>query len=126
MAKIGRYNFRASRVLDAAKVFTKDNQYQSRPHWLRAAEQVPPSEILTRPYPKQNVALDLNAKRPRRLYRPTKIVYPEDELRQHFYRQHPWELARPKMVLETDGMDARNRDWSTGVKQPGMELSGEW
>ncbi|KAK3304125.1 mitochondrial ribosomal protein S25, partial [Chaetomium strumarium] len=64
-------------------------------------------------------------RQPRNLFRPTKIVHPEDQLRQEFYRDHPWELARPKLVLELDGQDARYRDWSKGLRQPGMALSGE-
>jgi small subunit ribosomal protein S23 len=89
---------------------------------------IPPAEILTRTYPVQHTP----PKEIRRggrvapgLYRPTRIVHPEDRLRQEFFRDHPWELARPRLVLELDGQDARDRDWSKGLVQPGMALSGE-
>lgn len=93
--------------------------------WVRAVQHIPPAEVLTRPYPIQHTAPRDRARRPRRLFRPTRIVHPEDRLRQEFYRDHPWELARPKLVLELDGQDARHRDWSKGLRQPGMALSGE-
>jgi len=99
---------------------------RSTPTWLAAIELISPSEILTRPYPLQHTAPDPRRKKPsRNLYKPTQIVYPEDRLRQRFYRDHPWELARPRMMLELDGKDARGRNWSTGLRQPGMLLSGE-
>ncbi|KAK0732685.1 mitochondrial ribosomal protein S25-domain-containing protein [Apiosordaria backusii] len=66
-----------------------------------------------------------NAPPPWNLYRPTKIIHPEDRLREEFYRDHPWELARPMLLIEIDGQDARFRDWSKGLQQPGMKLSGE-
>jgi len=89
---------------------------------------IPPAEVLTRPYPIQHTEPNDRGRaiqRPRNLFRPTRIVHPEDELRRDFYREHPWELARPKLVLELDGQDARYRDWSKGLRQPGMPLSGE-
>lgn len=96
--------------------------------WFKALSQIPPAEILTRPYPIQHTAPHDRghaARRPRNLFRPTRIVHPEDKLRREFYQDHPWELARPQLVLEMDGQDARMRDWSKGLRQPGMKLSGE-
>ncbi|KAL0088489.1 mitochondrial ribosomal protein S25 [Phycomyces blakesleeanus] len=34
--------------------------------------------------------------------RPVAIVYPEDKLRRQFYRDHPYELARPKVLVENN------------------------
>ncbi|KAL2263717.1 hypothetical protein VTK26DRAFT_5473 [Humicola hyalothermophila] len=97
--------------------------------WIQAVADIPPAEILTRPYPIQHSERRMRgraARRPARdMFRPTRIVYPEDELRRDFYRDHPWELARPRLVLELDGQDGRYRDWSKGLRQPGMQLSGE-
>lgn len=136
-------NFRAARVLQTAREFagvqlhipphsgrSKFNASPSRnpppPAWVKAVELVPPSEILTRPIPPQHTPVDNRARRPRKLFQPKKLVYPEDELRRTFFRDHPWELARPRNIFELDGMDSRFVDWSTGVRQPGMQLSGEW
>lgn len=95
------------------------------PAWLPAIEAIPPTEILTRPYAVQHTMPNQRAKKPSRLFRPTRIVYPEDQLRKDFYKDHPWELARPRIILEMDGKDGRYRDWSKGLRQPGMPLSGE-
>jgi small subunit ribosomal protein S23 len=124
--------FLAARVYDTARAGMSSAIVQSaranEPMWVKAVQHTPPSEVLTRPYPIQHTEpkdRGRAAQRPRNLFRPTKIVHPEDELRQNFYRDHPWELARPKLVLELDGQDARRRDWSKGLRQPGMALSGE-
>ncbi|KAL2265286.1 hypothetical protein VTJ83DRAFT_6386 [Remersonia thermophila] len=106
------------------------NGPETAPAWLKAVAKVAPSETLTRPYPVQHTERrDRKSGRKlhphRNMFRPTRIVHPEDELRRDFFRDHPWELARPRMLLELDGQDARHRDWSKGLRQPGMALSGE-
>ncbi|CAN6647129.1 small ribosomal subunit protein mS23 [Trichomonascus vanleenenianus] len=58
------------------------------------------------------------------LYRPRKIKYFEDKVRRLFYEQHPWELARPKLVVENDGNDISRQDWSS-IYQPTKKLDGE-
>jgi len=122
---------RAARVIQATtELLVSRDHLKGRPRpgipaWYQAVRTIPPAEVLTRPYPAQHRPLNPHQKKPRNLYRPTELVYPEDELRQDFYRDHPWELARPMMVLELDGEDARHRDWSRGLEQPGMRLSGE-
>ncbi|KAK3941748.1 mitochondrial ribosomal protein S25 [Diplogelasinospora grovesii] len=126
---MGRH-FRPQRVYQTASSFLATNLIpgkagEAAPAWLKAVESIPPAELLTRPYPIQHTAPNPRAKKPHNIFRPTRITYPEDELRRDFYRDHPWELARPKMVLELDGKDARYRDWSKGLRQPGMPLSGE-
>ena len=59
-----------------------------------------------------------------RLFQPVQIRYEEDELRKRFFSDHPWELARPRVVLETDGRDAEKVDWSKGLQQ-GRPVNGE-
>ena len=59
------------------------------------------------------------------MYQPMKIRYPEDELRKQFFSDHPWELARPRVVLERDGEEGKDVDWSKGVQQPGRPTTGE-
>ncbi|KAJ3116645.1 mitochondrial ribosomal small subunit component [Nowakowskiella sp. JEL0407] len=47
--------------------------------------------------------------------KPLEIRFPEDDLRDRFYKQHPWELHRPVVILETDETlnACTARDWST-------------
>jgi len=124
-------NFRAARVFQTVQTYTSSNRLTKdfdtkvKPAWFAAVQANPPTEILTRPYPIQHQPLDPNARKAHNMYKPTKIVYPEDELRSTFYRDHPWELARPRLILELDGKDARSRNWKY-LRQPGMALSGEW
>lgn len=59
------------------------------------------------------------------LYRPKLVRFVEDRIRSLFYDQHPWELARPKLVVENDGNDAfRTNDWSS-ISQKNKKLDGE-
>lgn len=58
------------------------------------------------------------------MFQPQTIVYEEDALRKEFFGDHPWELARPRVVLENDGKDWHHDDWSR-IQQPGRQLSGE-
>ncbi|KAH6620815.1 37S ribosomal protein S25, mitochondrial [Chaetomium sp. MPI-SDFR-AT-0129] len=102
------------------------------PAWVHALRNIPPAEVLTRPYPVQHAPpptsrapKQLKTGVPRNMFRPQRIVHPEDQLRQEFFRDHPWELARPRLVVELDGLDGRRRDWGRGLRQPGMALSGE-
>ncbi|CAK7198006.1 mitochondrial ribosomal small subunit component [Sporothrix eucalyptigena] len=121
--------FRAARVADVANKIIR-TQYRKDdwpvvPAWLKAIETIPPAEVITRTIPIAHHPPNPKLRKPRRTYRPQKIVYEEDELRQTFYRDHPWELARPRVVLETDGKDARRYDWSKGLVQEGIPLCGE-
>ena len=60
-----------------------------------------------------------------KIFQPRQIRYPEDELRRQFFSDHPWELARPRVVLERDGEEGNEVDWSKGVQQPGRPTTGE-
>ncbi|KAF9161911.1 mitochondrial ribosomal small subunit component [Actinomortierella ambigua] len=53
--------------------------------------------------------------------RPKQIVYPEDRLRRRFYEDHPWELRRPRSMIETTG-NGTQREWSS-LLQPNRALS---
>ncbi|KAI1381638.1 mitochondrial ribosomal protein [Hypoxylon crocopeplum] len=96
-----------------------------QPIWYKVVESIPPAEILTRPFPPQHKKQNPKTRRPSRLFQPQPLVYEEDELRTTFYKDHPWELARPRMIIEMDGKDSRRYDWSKGLIQPGMPLCGE-
>lgn len=102
-------------------------KYQTpEPPWYKVINDFPPSETLTRPAAVRLREPNPRQKRVRNVYRPQRITFPEDSIRQNFYKDHPWELARPRMVLELDGKDSQIVDWSKGVRQPGLALSGEW
>lgn len=58
------------------------------------------------------------------LYRARPLRFFEDKIRSLFYTQHPWELARPKLLVENDGDDAQWQDWSS-IDQPNKKLDGE-
>lgn len=92
--------------------------------------QVPPSETLIRTPPVRHSAAPASTtgkpKKLRNLYRPQRIVHPEDRLRTTFFKDHPWELARPRILVESDGKDYQRVDWSKGLRQPGVQLTGEW
>ncbi|KAI1179835.1 37S ribosomal protein S25 [Nemania sp. FL0916] len=107
------------RIIDSAKV--------QKPIWYNVVESIPPSETVVRPLPPQHKVFNPNSKKrkPSRLFQPQQLVYEEDALRDRFYQDHPWELARPRMIVEMDGRDAERYDWSTGLYQPGMPLCGE-
>ncbi|OTA88798.1 hypothetical protein M434DRAFT_398924 [Hypoxylon sp. CO27-5] len=125
----GQRQIRPGRVYQTAtsllnhRIFPRVKVQQ--PVWYKVVESIPPSEILTRPLPPQHKKPNPETRRPSRLFQPQQIVYEEDELRKTFYKDHPWELARPRMIIETDGKDAQRYDWSKGLIQPGMPLCGE-
>ncbi|GMM28363.1 mitochondrial 37S ribosomal protein [Martiniozyma asiatica (nom. inval.)] len=59
------------------------------------------------------------------IYRPQKLQFVEDELRELFYRQHPWELADPKVLVENEQtLDNDYIDWSH-MRQFTRQLNGE-
>lgn len=106
------------------------NQRMAAPSWLSAMQAIPPSETLIRtPAVSHTGAAPPSSsgkhRKPRNLYRPQRIVHPEDALRTIFFRDHPWELARPRILVESDGKDYQRVDWSTGLRQPGVQLTGE-
>lgn len=82
--------------------------------------------VRTQP-PQHNTLPKRNRKirKPSKLFAPQRLEYEEDRLRKTFYQDHPWELARPRIVLENDGKDGQRVDWSKGVMQPGRQLNGE-
>lgn len=121
---MGRYNFRPQRVHQAVTQLLGTERLQAAPPWHDIVGTVPPSQILVRTQPVQHHQR-LKTKKSSKLFQPQNITYPEDRLRKEFFSDHPWELARPRVVLENDGMDARMHDWSKGIRQPGQPLSGE-
>ncbi|ABN68219.2 mitochondrial ribosome small subunit component [Scheffersomyces stipitis CBS 6054] len=52
------------------------------------------------------------------------LEFLEDELRDVFYHQHPWEFSRPKTLIENKGDEYKDCDWSH-MLQFNKPLDGE-
>ncbi|KAJ5172441.1 mitochondrial ribosomal small subunit component [Penicillium capsulatum] len=143
---MGKYNFTALRVRQTALQQFASGKIKNLPQWVDVVGEIPPSEVLVRNRPPQHemvrqrmktlpgssqpqVVFETQEKRrkpkkPSRLFQPVELKYEEDELRTEFFRDHPWELARPRMLVETTGKDFEKYDWSR-IQQPGKRLDGE-
>ncbi|KAH7356721.1 mitochondrial ribosomal protein S25 [Rhexocercosporidium sp. MPI-PUGE-AT-0058] len=119
-------NLKPSRVYQTASRLLETGSISQPPPWFKTIGSIPPSEILTRTQPVQHREVTRKSKirKPSKMFRPQPIVYEEDKLRLEFYGDHPWELARPRIVLENDGKDGQKCDWSR-IQQPGRQLNGE-
>ncbi|OAL47161.1 37S ribosomal protein S25, mitochondrial [Pyrenochaeta sp. DS3sAY3a] len=119
---MGRYDFRALRVRQTAKALFDSKRNHNLPQWYDVVGNIPPSETLARPV--LRVPKIRHARKASKLFKPLPIAYPEDRLRSEFFGDHPWELARPRLVVEDSGNDAKGYDWSN-IVQPGKQLDGE-
>jgi small subunit ribosomal protein S23 len=119
---MGRYDFRPLRVRQTAKALYDSKRNRSLPQWYNIVGDIPPGETLARPVlraPKVR-----HARKASKLFKPLPITYAEDKLRSDFFGDHPWELARPRLVVEDSGNDAKGYDWSK-ITQRGKQLDGE-
>jgi len=125
---MGRYNFAPQRVHQAATRLLQARETgrgtiasQPPPPWYTVIGNLPPSERLVRPplQPAQR-----KGRKASKLFQPVKLQYPEDQLRLDFFGDHPWELARPRQILEDDGKDYQKFDWSQ-LDQPTKQVDGE-
>ncbi|KAL9026377.1 MAG: hypothetical protein Q9196_004947 [Gyalolechia fulgens] len=123
---MGRYDFRPLRVHITASQLLASERIKNVPPWHQVIGTVPPAQTLVRSQPLQHQEKPRRPKtrKPSKLFQPQRIVYEEDTLRKEFYRDHPWELARPRVVLENDGRDSERKDWSL-VSQPDRPVDGE-
>ncbi|KAK5127541.1 hypothetical protein LTR85_006881 [Meristemomyces frigidus] len=138
---MGRYNLAPQRVHTYASQLIQNKRLPSPPPWYNAIGSIPPSERLVRP-PLQRSQIP-GAKTPggrkkSRLFKPLQLHYQEDSLRWEYFNDHPWELARPRVVLENDGRDQEKLDWSVPldhalerprsgeVSEEGVKLDDEW
>ena len=110
-------------VANAAKRLMEKGLIPFEPVWYRPVLNTPPMTDFSRK-PSQ-------AHHGRRVNTPVDIrkIYPiqrgmDVHFRRKFYKQHPWELARPKIVVEEDGADYVRWDWSK-MEQIGKPLDGE-
>ncbi|KAF2872326.1 mitochondrial ribosomal protein S25-domain-containing protein [Massariosphaeria phaeospora] len=119
---MGRYDFRPLRVRQTAKALFDAKRVPHLPQWYAVVGDIPPGETLARPV--QRAPRPRGTKKASRIFQPLPIQYPEDKLRSDFFGDHPWELARPRLIVENSGNDSRGQDWSK-IVQPGKQLDGE-
>lgn len=144
---MGRLNLTAFNVRRTALAKFKSNQIANQPVWADIIQEVPPAQILVRQQPvkhpltkirtrslpggktEQYVQLPeprrVRSAKARNVFQPRQLRYEEDSLRKTFFSDHPWELARPRVIVETSGDQHTAADWSKGLVQPGIPLSGE-
>ncbi|KAJ9663557.1 mitochondrial ribosomal small subunit component [Neophaeococcomyces mojaviensis] len=145
---MGRINLTPLRVRRRALADLQANRIPIAPVWLDVVADIPPAQILTRQQPQQHVVTQTRTRslpdgrtekvtlpaptprkrksaKPSRLFAPVEIKYEEDKLRKQFFSDHPWELARPRVVVETTGNQHATSDYSKGLLQPNVPLSGE-
>lgn len=126
---MGRHDLRQLRVHDTAKHLLRIRRRMPQPPWFQTMTDYPPSQALVRPHTQSESdptgaleqarmrnlpppKLHKKFKKPSKMFMPTPITYEEDRLRREFYGDHPWELARPRVVLEDDGRDYQRWDWA--------------
>lgn len=143
---MGKLNLTALRVRQTAINQAATGKIRRLPQWVDVVGDIPPAQVLVRNQPpqhqpvRQRVKTDpetgktqvvfeaqekrVKPKKASRLFQPVEIKFEEDQLRKEFYRDHPWELARPRVLVETSGKDFENYNWSR-LQQPGKKLDGE-
>lgn len=149
---MGRINLAALRVRSRAlriresRAGREQKLEDIKPLWADIMADIPPAQIMTRQQPIQHRYTETRTQtfprgpsqithtkthakpksaKPKALYSPTKMRFEEDTLRERFFADHPWELARPRTLVETTGVQHAHADWSTGIKQRGIPVSGE-
>jgi small subunit ribosomal protein S23 len=106
---MGRYTFAPQNVHKTASLLIAAKQTKAPPPWFDIIGSQPPAKRLVR-MPKQRP--QKAGKKSSKLFTPINISYEEDRLRWEYFNDHPWELARPRVVLEDDGKDQHKWDWS--------------
>ncbi|KAK7511137.1 mitochondrial 37S ribosomal protein mS23 [Phyllosticta citriasiana] len=125
---MGRYDFTASRVHRAATELLATQRLQAPPPWYNIVADYPPAQTLVRPLQRvgrpQDFRKGKNAKKPSKMFQPMPLRYEEDRLRLEFFSDHPWELARPRVILEDSGNDSKHWNWEQ-IEQCNKPLDGE-
>lgn len=123
---MGRYDFRPLRVHQTTTQLLNADRISHAPSWYNVVGSITPAQTLVRTQPllHQRRKVPPKTKKASKLFQPQKISYEEDTLRREFFRDHPWELARPRMIIENDGKDSVKRDWSH-LQQKEKSLDGE-
>lgn len=137
----------ATGVLERTSHYLRSGLLQHKPAWFDVVGAHPPSINLTKKAklfeterqtedPKVSLFQNIDGKYKTRsnvqdrnqknnlVSRVPKLQFLEDELRDVFYHQHPWEFSRPKVLVETLGDDISKCDWSH-MLQFNKPLDGE-
>ena len=125
---MGRYNLSAQRVHKYATQLLESKTLATPPPWYSTVGEIPPSARLVRPVLQRPQKA---GKKSSKLFSPVKVTYEEDRLRWEYFNDHPWELARPRVILENDGKDYQKWDWSHALCRPeerdvGLRKVQEW
>jgi len=112
---MGRYDLSAQRVHKYATQLLESGRMQTPPPWYTTVGEIPPSARLVRPVLSRPQKA---GKKASKLFSPVKLQYEEDRLRWEYFNDHPWELARPRVILENDGKDYQKWDWSHALCRP--------
>ncbi|CCH41501.1 37S ribosomal protein S25, mitochondrial [Wickerhamomyces ciferrii] len=138
---------RAVNVLEKTSEYLRAGLVDKQPAWYNVVGQTPPIKNFIRQprfehpikekvvTPPKKGDINFNGRKTklyktshheqkRDVYNIPKLKFVEDQLRQLFYEQHPWELARPRILLENTGEDIKNQDWSS-IIQINKPLDGE-
>ncbi|KAK2858542.1 mitochondrial ribosomal small subunit component [Arthroderma sp. PD_2] len=144
---MGKLNFTPLRVRQSALAQKAGGKTRELPCWVNVVANIPPSSVFVRNLPQQHpltrqrvktlpgkskpqTVIETRpthrpkSKKPSRMFQPVKMEFEEDQLRREFYRDHPWELARPRVVLENDGRDHWRQDWNK-IQQERKGVDGE-
>lgn len=134
----------AAKVLERTSAYLQSGVLKEKPAWYDVVANHPPANDLTRKPktlefgkykdPKDKLfaagsdktrlrGKDL-ANRNNQIHRVPKLKFVEDELRDLFYKTHPWEFSRPKILIENNGDTNSSCDWSHMV-QLSKPLDGE-
>ncbi|OBA19935.1 mitochondrial ribosomal protein [Metschnikowia bicuspidata var. bicuspidata NRRL YB-4993] len=137
---------KASQVLERTSHYIKAGIIRDKPAWYDAVAAVPPTfnmeklpknlgpnqlqDPMEQLWKEQGGYIKTRASAPERaqknnfVSRVPKLQFLEDQLRDVFYHQHPWEFSRPKTLIENDGDDQAKCDWSR-MLQLNKPLDGE-
>lgn len=118
---MGKYKISALNVRRTAINQVANGKISKLPKWVDVVGDIPPSEVLVRTQPPRHRS---GTPKARRMFLPDQLEYVEDELRRRFYADHPWELARPRILVESKGKDFEKYNWKQ-IVQPGKQLDGE-
>ncbi|CAI5756910.1 unnamed protein product [Candida verbasci] len=101
----------AVNILETASNALKSGLLKEKPVWYDIILKYPPKHnLIKKPHqPKTNSSdprndeIVKNFKIPKDIHKIPKLKFIEDTIRDTFYKHHPWELARPKNLIEING-----------------------
>ncbi|GME97601.1 unnamed protein product [[Candida] boidinii] len=134
----------AQSVLQRSSEYLKSNLVSKQPAWYKVLAYHPPKTDIVKKINTQalrdikskedqlsnpTVSLYKTRIKPSQfksdILKPQKLKFIEDELRNLFYKQHPWELADPKSIIENDKtIETSNFNWNS-IIQLNKKLDGE-